>query len=99
MTAASSSLLVVRFKMPVYTKTLPPGRQKAFTSFFSIRWNSHLYSGLLAAMAMRHPTRRTRSVWSRSLLSFSFLSTSWAACSPSCISWPSPMSKSWLRLV
>jgi hypothetical protein len=65
-------------KIPVYTATLPPGRQNAFACFgSSMTVNSHWYSGFSAAAAMRRPTSCTGSVKRGSWEIFSCFSTCW----------------------
>src|SRR5690349_17885691 len=80
-------------RIPVYTPTLPPGRQNAFASLLSKTTNSHCALGksLPATAAMRLPTRSTVALALGSwLMGVSFLT--WSKLEkPSCISWSEDM--------
>ncbi len=98
-TAASSASVSAMSSRPVYTATLPPGRQKAFTASFSMVWNSQRYWGRSATAAMRRPTRSTRADSGVPVTSFSFFSTCCMAARPILTSSASEYMISWLRPV
>src|SRR5262245_23797761 len=88
-------------RMPVYTPTLPPGKQKAFISLLSKTTNSHCALGksFEATAAIRRPTLSTNACAETSRLAGICCFIFWKLARPNCISSAGEMRFNCLRPV